>query len=205
MVDPNMEAKSKVPFELRMAKVLGDPLRIKIVQEAYTREISPKMFLDEFGGGSMTRVFRHFDALIEYDWLVLANTKSGGKRRGGVEHFYRATRPVLFDSDTWPSLPDALKDLFTWKVFETYAERVTEAVKAGTIDARDDRHFSWTPLLYDQQGWDAVIPRVDALFEFLFEEEARAALRMAESGEEPIPITVGLGMFESPKDSTKAP
>jgi hypothetical protein len=39
-----------------MAKVLADPLRIKIVLELGMREKSPKLFCQEFGGGSLSRV-----------------------------------------------------------------------------------------------------------------------------------------------------
>jgi hypothetical protein len=197
--------KSQAPFSLRMAKVFADPLRIQILAELNNREMSPKQFHGEFGGGSLPRVCRHFDLLAEYDWLYLTRTASGGKRRGAVEHFYRATGPAMFDESTWPEVPPALKNAFTWRTFQTYAERVKEAMVAGTIDARDDRHFTWTPFRFDQRGWENTIARVDALFEFLFEEQEEANLRMAESGEEPIPMTVALAAFESPKDTTKAP
>ncbi len=205
MVDSKVAANADAPYTLRMAKVLADPLRIKIVLELYTRDMSPKQFFEEFGGGSVSRVSRHFDVLVEYGWLKLVETKSGGRRRGAVEHFYRATRPALFDNSTWPDLPDAIKDLFTWKVFETYAERVKEAVEAGTIDAREDRHFTWTGFLLDQRGWTEMIQRVDGLFYAAFEIANEADHRMKETGEEPILMTVALAAFESPKDSAKAP
>ena len=52
-------------------------------------------------------------------------------------------------------------------------------------------------LLLDRQGWDNAVARVDALFHWFFEEQEEANLRMAESGEEPIPMTVALAAFES--------
>jgi hypothetical protein len=197
--------KAHMPFTLRMAKVFADPLRIKILAELTTREMSPKQFFDEFGGGSLSRVSRAFDLLYEYDWLYLVRTETGGRRRGAVEHFYRATGPAMFDESTWPDVPEVMKNIFTWRAFETFGERVKEATVAGTIDARDDRHFTWTLFRVDQQGWDEIIARVDALFYWLFEEQEEARLRIAESGEEPIPMTVALAAFESPKDSEKQP
>jgi DNA-binding transcriptional ArsR family regulator len=201
------EAKvySNMPPAQRMAKVLADPLRIKIVSELGMREMSPKQFYDEFGGGTFSRVSRAFDVLVEYGWLRETRTETGGKRRGAVEHFYRATQPALFDEITWPALPDPVKEVFTGAAFETYAVRVREALEAGTIDARDDRHFSWMPLRLDQQGWKSVIARVDAIFHFLLEEQTKADARMEETGEEPIPMTVALAAFESPKDTEKQP
>lgn len=200
-----LRVKSSIPYSLRMAKVLADPLRIKIVLELGMRMMSPKQFFREFGGGSLTRVARAFEVLAEYDWLVLIETKTGGERRGGVEHFYRATQPALFDEATWPNVPGPVKNVFTGMVFSTLGERVNAAIEAGTIDERPDRHASWSPLLLDQQGWDNAIAKVDALFHWLFEEQAAANERMAESGEEPIPMTVALAAFESPKDTEKQP
>jgi hypothetical protein len=61
------------------------------------------------------------------------------------------------------------------------------------------------PLRLDLQGWKSVIAKVDALFHWLYQEQEEANLRMAESGEEPIPMTVALAAFESPKDTEKQP
>jgi hypothetical protein len=194
-----------MPFTLRMAKVFADSLRIEILSELNTRELSPKGFFDEFGGGTLSRVSRAFDLLYEYGWLELVRTETGGRRRGAVEHFYRATGPAVFDESTWPEVPDSLKNVFTWRAFLTLAERVKEAVAAGTIDAREDRHFTWTTLRLDLQGWRSVIARTDALFHFIFAEQKRADARMSETGEEAIPMTVALAAFESPKDTEKHP
>jgi DNA-binding transcriptional ArsR family regulator len=202
---PKAGAELNAAFMMRVAKVLAVPLRIKIVSELNLREMSPKQFFEDFGGGTVSRVSRHFDVLVEYGWLYLVQTKSGGKRRGAVEHFYRATQPAVFNNDTWSPLPTSMKEMVSVGIFEELGERLKEALAAGTLDARDDRHFTWTPILADRLGWDEIVARVDELFEFLFEEQDRARVRLAETGEEPILMTVALAAFESPKDSKKAP
>jgi hypothetical protein len=199
------EIKSKFPLMLRLSKVFADPLRMKILAECNMREMSPKLFYKEFGGGSLSRVSRAFDVLVEYDWLYATRTETGGKRRGAVEHFYRATGSAVFDETIWPDVPDSMKSLVSWRILETFIEQVKEAMEAGTIDRREDRHLTWTPLRLDQKGWDALIAKIDALFHWLFKQQEEANLRMAESGEEPIPITVALAAFESPKDTEKQP
>lgn len=197
--------KSHLPFTLRISKVFADSLRIKILAECNTREMSPKEFHAEFGGGSLSRVSRAFDVLFDYGWLRQTRTETGGRRRGGVEHFYVATGPAMFDESTWSDVPEPMQNVFTWRSFVTFGERVKEALVAGTIDARKDRHFTWSPLRLDLQGWKAVIAKIDALFYFIFEEQKRADRRMAESGEASIPMTVALAAFESPKDTEKQP
>jgi hypothetical protein len=198
-------AQLDVPYTLRVAKLMADELRMKVVMELNQREMSPKGFFEEFGGGSISRVSRAFDLLAEFGWLYQTRTETGGRRRGAVEHFYRATQPAVFYNDIWGPLPQSMKEMVSGGIFEEFGERVKEAMEAGTIDAREDRHFSWSPFRLDQQGWDNAIARVDALFHWLFEEQEQANLRIAESGEEPIPMTVALAAFESPKSTRKQP
>jgi hypothetical protein len=190
---------------LRLSKVFVDPLRMKVLAECNLREMSPKQFHQEFGGGSLSRVSRVFDVLVEYDWLEPTRTETGGERRGGVEHFYIATGPAVFEEDLWPEVPESMRKLLSWRVVETLVERAKAAVAAGTMDARASRHLSWMPLLLDQEGWDNVVGKVDLLFHWFFEEQEEANLRMAESGERPIPMTVALAAFESPKDTERQP
>jgi hypothetical protein len=194
-----------VPYTLRVAKLMADELRMKIVLELNMREMSPKGFHEEFGGGSISRVSRAFDLLAEFGWLFQTRTETGGKRRGAVEHFYRATQAAVFYNEIWSPLPKSMKEMISGGIFEEFSGRVRKAMEAGTIDARDDRHFTWMPLLLDEQGWANVLKRIDAIFYWLFEEQEEANLRMAESGEKPIPMTVALAAFESPKDTEKRP
>lgn len=194
-----------VPYTLRVAKLMADELRIKIVMELSLREMSPKEFFEEFGGGSIPRVSRAFDLLAEFGWIVQTRTETGGKRRGAVEHFYRAIQPAVFYNDTWGPLPRTMKEMISGGIFEELTERVKGAMEAGTIDAREDRHFSWMPLRLDLQGWESVIAKVDALFHWLYVAQEEANLRMAETGDRPIPMTVALAAFESPEDTEKQP
>lgn len=206
MEELGVDREAGVPFSVRMAKALADPLRIKILVELSKRDMSPTQFFQRFGGGSVSRVDRHFKVLLRYGWLIKVEEKKGGKRRGGVEHFYRASRPVMFDNSSWAELPEPMQNSLTCQAFLTFMERVWSAMAAGTIDARDDRHVSWIPVAVDQLGWDNILTRVDALFEFIFEEQERAKPRLAASGETPIPMTIALAAFESPEeDGPKAP
>jgi hypothetical protein len=202
----NSKAKlnPEIPYYRRMAKVLADPLRIKIVVELNMREMSPKEFFDEFGGGSLSRVAEAFKVLAEYGWIHMTRTATGGSRRSAIEHFYRATQPIMFD-ESWPDLPPPIKGVFTNFVFTSLISRVKDAMEAKTIDARGDRHASWMPGRVDQQGWETIIGWTDALFYRIRHELDEASERLAESGEEPISMTVALAAFESPRDTEKLP
>jgi hypothetical protein len=192
------QAEAEAYFE-RLSVVFADPIRLKIVTELFHREMSPSGFHAAFGGGSLPRVASHFKRLKETNWLRHVREETGGGRRGGVENFYRAPRLAVFDNEAWARLPMALRVEFSWRIFEQFAERVKTAFEADTLDARPDRHFTWTPLVLDERGRRNVLRRVDELFEVLFEEQADAKVRMSHTGAAPLEATVGLAAFDSPR------
>jgi DNA-binding transcriptional ArsR family regulator len=185
----------------RLAVVFADPLRLRIVTELYMRSMSATQFFEQFGGGSASRVNRHFKKLAEHGWLRLVDRETGGPRRGGTEHFYRATELAIFDLETWSELPQSIRASFSLTAFKQLAEQIEHAIAGATFDARPDRHLTWTPTLLDRAGWEHLVDSIDSLFESLFEEQADAKLRIAKSAEEPMLATVALVAFESPRDS----
>jgi hypothetical protein len=207
------EAKVKVSAQSReylrrLSIVLAYDLRLTIVTELFLREMSPSEFYREFGGGSPARVERHFKKLAEYGWLWLVREESGGKRRGGREHFYRAPELAILDLETFSLFPYSIRAAFSWTTFRQLAERVREALKAGTFDARPDSHLSSTSLHVDELGRTRVIGVVDGLLDALLEEQVEARLRIFESGEKPFLTTMGIAGFESPgalRDSFRGP
>jgi hypothetical protein len=198
-VIPRVRVNAEPSFLTRLAVVFADPIRLKIVTELYMQEMSPTEFYAAFGGGSATKVNRHFRKLAEHGWLRLVRKESGrGIRRGGTEHFYRATELAVFDFETWSELPYSIRAAFSWRTFEQFAQRAGEALEGATFDSRPDRHLSWTPIVLDELGWHQRIVAQDALFESLSEEQDDAKLRMGRSREAPSLVTVALAGFESP-------
>jgi hypothetical protein len=204
---------SKHVFSLRMAKVMIAPLRLVILEELSTRAMSAKMFFEEFGGRKIdelggrkiteNEVYRAFWTLKKFDWLVLVDTKARRTGPGGKEHFYRAVRPPFLDRTTWPVLPESTKAKPTGKTLETLVSRTREAMEAGTMDARKDRHFTWTPGSLDGLGWSHVTGEVDDFLDFVRAELKGAKRRLKDSGERPIPITTSLVAIELTMGSTR--
>lgn len=191
----------------RLAKALAHPLRIQILVEMNKRGRMSATQFARLSGGSVTpqKASQHFRFLEKLGCIELVEIKTGGNRRGGRERFYRALQRSLFDDSSWQSLPKNLQNEVTAEAFSLYIKQVAEALVAGTIDTRQDRHFTWTAMHLDQQGWDELIRRTDELFNFSLRLRIEARLRMAESGEEPIPTTVAYACFESPPDTEIAP
>lgn len=182
----------------RLAVVFADPIRLKIVTELNMREMSPTQFFEVFGGGDPNKVNRHFRKLAEFNWLRLVR-KGVGDRGGRPQHFYRSTELAIFDSHSWAQLPYSMRAAFSLRSIEQFAERVAQAVAAGTFDSRENGHLSSTPVILDSQGWVETIRALDACFEALAQEQADAKLRLARSQEAPILTTVALAGFESPQ------
>lgn len=204
--DPADIQAIRMPVPERLAKAMSHPVRIQILVETNKRPMSATQFSKWTGGEvSPTKANRHFKYLEKLNCLELVEERQGGRRRGGKEKIYRALQRSLFDESTWKALPDSLQGGVSGETISSYVERLAEAVTGGTIDNRQDRHLTWTGMHYDQQAWKELIDRMNELFWFSLELRVQAALRMIKSGEEPIPVTVGMACFESPRDSEVAP
>lgn len=191
------DVMSRVAYLRRLSVVFAVELRITIVTELYLREMSPKQFYEEFGGGSISRVDKNFKKLAEHGWLRYVRSETGGSRRGAHEHFYRAPELAVFDNETWALVPYSMRVAISWRTFKILAERVREALAAGTLDARPGSHLSWTAMVLDQLGWERVLAAIDALFESIFEEQDDSKLRVAHTGEKPTVATVAFTVFDS--------
>jgi hypothetical protein len=183
----------------RMSVVFAVELRLKIVAELYMREMSPTRFYEEFGGGSISRVTRNFERLAEAGWLEYIRKEGpGGRRRGGIEHFYRATELAYFDAETWALLPYSIRVAFSWNSFKQIAARLRTAVEAGWVEPGSKGRFTSESVSLDRVGWANVVDAVRVHFEFIFEEQRAAGRRIARSGEEPIRASVVQIAFEPP-------
>jgi hypothetical protein len=197
-------ARSGVEYLQRLSIVFASELRLKIVTELYLREMSPKQFYDEFGGGSLSRVDKNFKKLAEHGWLRYIRSETGGRRRGAREHFYRATALAVFDNETWALVPYSMRVAINWRIVRQIGERVRQALEAKTLDAHSASHMSCPTVVLDQAGWERTVAAVDELFHAVFEEQDDAKLRIPHTGEEPTMAIVGLSAFESPARAQRA-
>lgn len=191
--------RERVEHLRRLAVVFASPIRLKIVTELFQRDMSPTQFHEEFGGGSVPRVARHFERLKETGWLRhIRNEGPGGKRRGGVETIYRSTELAFCDRPTWAALPYSIKVAFSWNTFKEIAEQFRGALEKSTLQARPDRPLTLTRLLLDKEGWTRVANRVGQEFAEQFEEQEDARRRADRTGAELFRIGSMLLAFELP-------
>jgi len=196
-----------VSLPVRLSKVLADELCMRIVHEANSRDISAIQFYAEVGGDTVAAIRRRFKKLARASLLTEVEARTGGKRRGATEKFYRATGPAIFATrrGPWTNLPAAVDGSATWRRFEDLSAQIKAAMKDGIFDAREDSCLAWSLLQLDRQGWEAVLADLDALRQFVREEQERAAARTAQSGEEAVEMVVALAAFKSPKEAEREP
>ncbi len=204
MAKPKRKAKKQVKkgseiLDPRVAKALANSLRVEILAVLSHRRISPVGYVREYGG-KLPSVAYHFKVLETYECIELVETV---KRRGALEHIYRCTqRPLLGDGD-WKLLPMSVRGGISGAILQTLIDRSRRAIEEGTFDAREDRHFTWTPLTVDQRGWKETARLLASTLAKLEQIEAKSSTRLAESSGEPIATTVALACFESPSEDPK--
>ena len=192
---------------VKLSKVFGDPVSMAIVREANQREVSAARVHGDVGEDSLAAIRRRLRKLSELALIKEVNSKTGGKRRGAREKFYRATAPTLRDErdGPWDNVPEAVAQGEVWRTFDELSTVVKEAMRIGVLDARDDSCLAWSLIQLDAQGWERVTAELEKLRKVVVAEQRRAATRMKKSGKKPVTFAIALAAFESPKEREREP
>lgn len=176
----------------QLAKALAHPLRVRILSSLHKGISSPNQLSQELGE-PLGNVSYHVKTLLEYDCVELVKTEP---RRGAVEHFYRATERAFFSDADWAKIPASARKGINGVALETIGQEATEAMIAGTIDARTDSHVSQTSLLLDEKGWKEMASLLGDTLNRSIEIQEEAASRLADEKSDPISATLAILHFE---------
>lgn len=190
---------------LRSPKALATPLRVRILVELNRRPLSPKAFHAKFGGGPLQHVSVEFRRLEQFGCIEPLDRKKPEGGPGRPEQVYRAIRRSLFDEETWKELPPSLRSAVTSITYTTLIERIAESAQAGLLDARVDRHLTWTGMNYDIEAWREILQILEEIFKLSLHIHKESAKRRSASKDETIPVTVALSCFESPRHAEVTP
>ena len=178
----------------QIAKALAHPLRVRILSSLHKGISSPNQLAQELGE-PLGNVSYHVKTLLEYDCVELVKTEP---RRGAVEHFYRATdRAFLSDSD-WAKIPASARKGISGVLLESIGQSATEAMAAGTIEARSDSHLTETPLKLDKKGWSDLNKVLAEAVKKASEIQKEAAKRLKDEDADPIATKLAIMHFEVP-------
>lgn len=179
----------------QLAKALAHPLRVRILTSLHKGISSPNQLAQELGE-PLGNVSYHVKTLLEYDCVELVKTEP---RRGAVEHFYRATERAFFSDAEWAKIPASARKGISGVTLQSIGQDATEALIAGTVNARTDTHLTHTPLLIDEQGWGELTGLLAETQSRAVEIQQESAGRLAEAKTEPISTKLAILHFESPQ------
>jgi DNA-binding transcriptional ArsR family regulator len=184
----------------RIAKALSHPMRARILAILNERTASPNE-ISEMIDERLPNVSYHVRALLDLGCIELVDT---AQRRGAIEHYYKAlVRPFFSDRD-WKRLPKSGRQSISDSALQIIWEDVSNAIRAGTFEARADRHLSHSPMTLDSEGWRELAKVLEGALVEAERIQSRSAARLDESGDAGIPARVVIMQFESPSDTQQS-
>src|SRR3954465_13822422 len=134
--------------EARIAKALAHPLRARILQRLGERVASPGDLAVELGA-PLGVVSYHVRMLRDYDCVELVRTE---RRRGALQHFYRATARPALDEDQWRTLPSGLRRELAGETLPALVTHLRGRAGAGLLED-PDIVVKRTPLELDERAF----------------------------------------------------
>jgi DNA-binding transcriptional ArsR family regulator len=162
-----------------VAKAMAHPLRVQIVAMLNQRVMSATMVAKQIDE-PLQNVAYHFRVLREKGLIEEVDSRAV---RGSVEHFYRATKRVLFDGKAWDDLPQSMKARVSSRMFSDFLEVVAAAMLGETFDSSDERVNVWLQGRLDEQGWEEAVKAHWVLIHAMEGIFKGASLRLLEAGE----------------------
>jgi DNA-binding transcriptional ArsR family regulator len=182
----------------RIAKALSHPMRARILVILNERVASPNE-IAEMIDERLPNVSYHVRALLDLGCIELVDT---AQRRGAIEHYYRAViRPFFTDRD-WKRLPRSGRQTISDTALQVIWQDVSDAIEAGTFEARTDRHLIHSPMTLDEEGWTELAELVAATLAQAEKIESRSAARLKAPEAPGVPARLVMMQFESPPEDS---
>ena len=132
----------------RYVRALGHPLRIRILALLQERPASPVQMAPRLGS-TLGRVAHHVRVLRDMGLIELVETR---RRRGAIEHLYRARAVPRFSDGAWEGAGAPVRRRVVAAILEQIGEYVGGSAAAGGFE-RADANLSRVSLRLDEQGW----------------------------------------------------
>jgi DNA-binding transcriptional ArsR family regulator len=165
-------------------KMMGNPLRTQIIMILGNREASPKE-LAEILDEDFQRVCNQVRYLKRNGFIELVDED---RRKGGVQHFYKAVVRPRMEADEWELMPEFARRSNSALILQTIVGELRAALLSGDFDAHRHRALLQKPMVVDEQGMRELD---ESALRHLDEQErieTESAARRIESGERGIPV-----------------
>jgi len=177
----------------RLIAALGHPFREHVLAECNEGIVSATQIGDGIGA-DVSLFYKHIQKLKRLGCIEEVDTQP---RRGGTEHFLRATSTLFFDNPHWKRTPHSLRDDFSLTNIQSTLDEAVGAARAGTLNTRDDEHTTWMPGRFDRQGWSEAARVLEDALAKIGAIQRKSAERLAERNERGTPTTVAMFGFQT--------
>jgi DNA-binding transcriptional ArsR family regulator len=173
-----------VSHQAPLYKLLGNPLRTRIIMILGGREASPKELAENLDE-DFQRVCNQVRYLKRNGFIELVDED---RRKGGVQHFYKAVVRPRLEADEWELVPEFARRSNSAVILQQIVADFRAAVLNGDFDAHRHRALLQKPMVVDEQGMRELD---ESALRHLDEQErieAESATRRIDSGEPGIPV-----------------
>jgi len=182
-------------IDRRLIRLASDPVRLGVLtllneRSAGASEVASELEMDLSAAG------RHLDAMHDAGLIEVVGEVLN---RGAVEPRYRALVRALWDDEEWAALGQEEQQRLTSWIMGMIQADAGAAIEQGTFTSRKDTHASRTVSRVDEQGWSELTRIKQEALEGIFAVQAASAERLAETGEEGVPVMSALLCFELPR------
>ncbi|HVY78349.1 MAG TPA: winged helix-turn-helix domain-containing protein [Solirubrobacterales bacterium] len=188
-------------FDRRLIKALSHPVREHILAVLNERVASGREIGEEIGA-DVSSFYHHIEQLEKLGCIERVRSE---RRRGAVEHFFRARQTVFFDDEQWRQVPPSLRADIAGSFMQLLIDDAASALKHGTLGENADEHVTWLPARVDRQSWEEVVCLMNQTLECLTAIQEKSAQRLAGDDAAPMTITVGILAFETPSEASPKP
>jgi DNA-binding transcriptional ArsR family regulator len=177
--------------ELRLAKAMAHPVRVKALELLDQKPMAPVEVADRLDV-PVSNMSYHFRTLLE---LEVIEEVSKEQVRGSLKTTYRSCVDLLVMQVHWGAIDGQAMGVMRRAILSATALRVTDAIKAKTIDRRPEFHITVQTVNATEEEWK----EVTAMYEDARERLAEIAANSAEDSEPRFPATFSVQAYESPK------
>lgn len=195
-------AEDKKKGKPTASAALRHPLRVRILEVVNEQDMSPTQFMlrqlapdVEISAKSLSSISYHFRELAKMGCIEVSRTYA---RRGATEHVYTGKARAYFTDEEWSELTQRERCLISRTMYQGLAARAESAMLTHTFDSRPDRHLTWFAMEVDERGWTELMSTLEGTFGEITQIRHDAQDRLAASGDNVVPVTIGMLGFESP-------
>jgi DNA-binding transcriptional regulator GbsR (MarR family) len=169
-------------------------MRAKVLEILDRRIASPAEIATQLGIG-VSHVSYHVKVLRELECIELV---ARHKRRGAIEHRYRAVARPYLSHRAWERVSPTSREAISDALLKAIGEEAGDALAAGTLGSRADSHLSRTRLSLDQTGWRDIAELLEKTLDRVLVIQEESVSRLAQPEAAQIEANLAILHFQTP-------